>query len=123
VILLVHLPPGVRNAHRLYRGRRLPPPIAGKMAASRKLINRATKPSRRRTEFMFQVAIFIELQPLSIFEFMFSSLRYAAAMPTATESAQPKSTLVVFASSKKWTIRSQVDGPLQGGTPNSRVLT
>jgi len=33
----------VRNAHRLYRGRRLPPPIAGKMAASRKLINRATK--------------------------------------------------------------------------------
>jgi hypothetical protein len=48
------------------------------------------------------VAIFIALQPLSIFEFMFISLPYAAAMPTATESGQPKSALVVFASSKKW---------------------
>ena len=50
---------------------------------------------------MFQVAIFIALQPLSIFEFMFISLPYAAAMPTATESDQRKSALVVFASSKK----------------------
>jgi hypothetical protein len=33
---------------------------------------------------MFQVAIFIELQPLSIFEFMFTGLPYAPAMPTAT---------------------------------------
>ena len=50
---------------------------------------------------MFQVAIFIALQPLSIFKFMFISLPYAAAMPTATESEQWKSALVVFASSKK----------------------
>jgi len=51
---------------------------------------------------MFQVAIFIALQPLSIFEFMFTGLPYAPAMPTATESDQRKSALVVFASSKKW---------------------
>jgi hypothetical protein len=50
---------------------------------------------------MFQVAIFIALQPLSIFEAVFTGLPYAAAMPTATESGQPKSALVVFASSKK----------------------
>jgi len=60
---------------------------------------------------MFQVAIFIELQPLSIFEFMFISLPYAAAMPTATESEQWKSALVVFASSKKWDHAISVGGP------------
>jgi hypothetical protein len=51
---------------------------------------------------MFQVAIFIALQPLSISEFTFIALTYAAAMPTATESDQRKSALVVFTSSKKW---------------------
>ena len=40
---------------------------------------------------MFQVAIFTVLQPLSIFEVVFLSLPYAAAMPTATESDQRKS--------------------------------
>ena len=51
---------------------------------------------------MFQVEIFIALQPLSIFEFIFLRLPYAPAMPTATVSEQWKSTLVVFACSKKW---------------------
>ena len=66
---------------------------------------------------MFQVAIFIALQPLSIFEFMFIGLPYAAAMPTATESEQWKSALFVFAWSKKRVDAIPVDGPLHGGTP------
>jgi len=66
---------------------------------------------------MFQVAIFIALQPLSIFEFMFTGLPYAPAMPTATESDQRKSALVVFASSKKCDDAISVGGPLHGGTP------
>ncbi len=64
---------------------------------------------------MFQVAIFIALQPLSIFEFMFIGLPYAAAMPTATESEQWKSALVVVAPSKKCGDAISVSGPLHGG--------
>ena len=72
---------------------------------------------------MFQVAIFIALQPLSIFEAVFTGLPYAAAMPTATQSEEWKSALFVFASSKNCGDAVPVGGPLHGGTPNSRVLT
>ena len=72
---------------------------------------------------MFHVAIFIALQPLSIFEFIFLGLPCAPAMPTATESEQRKSALVVVAGFKKRVDAISVDGPLHGGTPNSRVLT
>ena len=63
---------------------------------------------------MFQVAIFIALQPLSIFEVVFTELPYAAATPTATESDQRKSALVVFACSKKWDYSIAVDESLHG---------
>ena len=63
---------------------------------------------------MFQVAIFIALQPLSIFEVVFTELPYAAATPTATESDQRKSALVVFACSKKCVDAFSVNGPLHG---------
>ena len=64
---------------------------------------------------MFQVAIFIALQPLSIFEAVFTGLPYAAAMPTATQSEEWKSALVVFASSKDWDDVITVLGPPHGG--------
>ena len=66
---------------------------------------------------MFQVAIFIALQPLSIFEVVFTELPYAAATPTATESDQRKSALVVFAPSNTFGDAISVDGPLHGCTP------
>jgi hypothetical protein len=63
---------------------------------------------------MFHVAIFIALQPLSIFEFILLRLPYAPAMPTATESEQWKSALVAFAPSNTCVDAISVSGPLHG---------